>query len=1516
MKTGSVGLKAVVAALTLVRSAADAQFELSSRPRDLVLEFLREYSSAEALPRATLEPNAEVEGLFSRARDAADRQDFKLAVDCLQRIIEMPQPGLVNIDTDATSVPEAAAASGRLAESARVRALRELSALPVAARDVYELLYGPIARRLVEAAVRDFDVAALERVVSDYPHTSAAVEAFDRLIALKLDEGAAAEALALLDDLAAYRPESANLSRTRFRRAVGLGLLGREREALELLAGIASDGERAPLTADTLTRIRKHRTMDGSTDYEASIHRADFSLMGDMPDYTAKVDQSPVWRFLTAERNRRVWSHVLMAREAWELPLPLVPSLALNGDVLYVRTTEGCAALDTANLAPRWVWRAPASSAAPTWGGMSDAAGLMLTWVTRWQADYIGSCVSVTDDHVFVIQRQPTWNLAFQSIFRWQFGMQPQESEDSILTDLLGGDPVRFVALDARTGREAWSLDGSASTGPFAQARFLGPPLVVDRHIWLPVSQGRDLACAVVDPNDGQLVDRIHLCSVSTLGQPRGRALYLAERGNHVLIQTGYGLLMCVDAASRKPRWASRYNDGDYTIWQQRTDQLEGRMGWLPSPPVIAGDVVLNAPVDFNALLAHDLRTGAIRWQVPVGAHQYIIAADAVSFWLGGGTVSRLSLLDGRTLWTSSAPSSGHSDRRGIDHPIGRIIKCGQRLIIPQASGLTFLSAETGDVLETTSVLERPPGTIVSLGESLLSVDPDQVRLFTDMARAMHLARNRAAADPGDVDASLRLAWMEWLAGDARAAWERTEHLTAKMTDKFPSDPSSSATGAPNSLAGSRMDSWSRLRKACVLELSRQSDTPSTRLELATKALELADSEADAREAAWALAEAQLAAGQGLHAFQTAWNACTAHETSGAHRSSSSASLAGSNRQRLSRLLAGMDDGVRQQGRLWAEKVASDAAARAERARRITIASEVSEAERDLAQMELGSTLTQLENIARLRLRDTGSAVACLILGHIARTERRFEAAEQAFLTAQGLEESPRVTAEALIGLCELYQSDLPQPVLCRQTLMALNQRFAAMPVPSGDGRTTVGDWVRRSQSEWRTFLASAPADQGPLRVMREGEAHVFGASEDVQMLRAGHHGADAQWNAVVFLAEGRRLIARRLDNAAAVWSTDLRMPGRFRSEWSEEREPDAWLTWDGDARGTVLIAVNRDGFHAVGALSGKRLWSCPFDLPPLETSMTTAAGWRLAVAGPQGVACLRSWNTIAMLDPMDGQEVWRTEVPDVLVGLRRKSAHILASNHDLSRLYAFDAATGELLGHTIFRPSDGETPALSPLVFDDYVVGRIAAPTSNTVAAFLHGSGEPVWSFQRPTIRNIFDVSDTEVLIVQSDRRLTLIDVASGEIIFDVAFPGEVIKDSFIMEGVLAVLHDPRPESANYAMLTALDRRQGSVLWTQPGVILTSIPKDVWQRFGETIPLLTEVDDPRRRQYNPVVLTTLDVHSGKPVGSPLVLLPKDSRERPTGQMEMRSGRLLVMTTAGIRVFDVGPVEEQAKSKR
>ncbi|GDY11285.1 hypothetical protein LBMAG53_01620 [Planctomycetota bacterium] len=203
-----------------------------------------------------------------------------------------------------------------------------------------------------------------------------------------------------------------------------------------------------------------------------------------------------------------------------------------------------------------------------------------------------------------------------------------------------GGDGSDLVALDATSGAVQWRIGGASAAGDdlFKTACVLAPPAVDGDAAQVLLVQGGSYHLAAVAVSDGALRWSVELGPVPGLDGELGTwqaartADWLTRRGSMpaltddlVVVCTNAGLVAAVER-SGQPRWATRYASttaGDPGSRPPSLADLTYLMEVARSPmatpvaPIIAAGRVVVSPTDSDRLLAFDLNSGRLLWDVP-----------------------------------------------------------------------------------------------------------------------------------------------------------------------------------------------------------------------------------------------------------------------------------------------------------------------------------------------------------------------------------------------------------------------------------------------------------------------------------------------------------------------------------------------------------------------------------------------------------------------------------------------------------------------------------------------------------------------------------------------------------------------------------------------------------------------------------------------------------------------------------------------------------------------------------
>ncbi|MHC4066177.1 MAG: outer membrane protein assembly factor BamB family protein, partial [Planctomycetota bacterium] len=812
-------------------------------------EVVAQQSPLSGAEQATIEESAPINNLIKRARQGIERRDWKLAIDSLQRIIDDPQPVLLE-------------RSPRLYESARRYAVRRLAELPPDGLAAYRILNDGRARAGLERAVAEHDADGLRQVVHRYLLTGYGDNAAEVLASWLLDEGRSAEALGLLDEIVEFcRDSDVPTGSVAARRAVALAMMGQGTSAAALAARASKQ-----LSEDVGSQLERlvGDLVDGAgpgAAVPAGQQGGTWPILGGggdrrgaMPAVTPTLLAEVPWRRALPDARPEDWTDYLGKWD--ETRIPPVSHVVVSEGRLLVKGPRRCAAIDLESFDLLWEGEPEVEGIAERYmrrmlgGGLRQVEGKVASdHRERLLHDYVGGSLSAVGGLLFSVERSGGGRYfdgdgVFQRM--GQRILVPRRLAglgSSVGEDLLVGN--RLVAYDAAIGAVRWQRGRSADpSDPLYGVEFLSPPIAVSEELWVPALLNDDLYVVVLDPATGETIHRIMLCTPPTGTVQTNEALWPVVGGGSVYVPTGQGLLFALRVSDYSPLWAARYERGEASRWRGTGI---GPHYWLSSPPIVSGPLVLLAPTDADQLLAFDRRSGELRWSVSRGDHRYLIAADGDNVWVGGERVSCLSAQDGSTIWTGPLLES-----------TGRAILSGGRMYVPTAGGLVALGAAEGEVIsETPMPPGHPPlGNLLALPDGLISVDAYEVRKYPDLDQAY--ARTVAAheADPAGPTTAIRLAWMELLRGAPQQALVALDQ--AEVGD---------------SVAGRRRgDQLAHLRAEALIALSTRAGTgPEEAITYLGRALDHATVDEDVVRAGLALGRHLERAGRFEDAYRYLW---------------------------------------------------------------------------------------------------------------------------------------------------------------------------------------------------------------------------------------------------------------------------------------------------------------------------------------------------------------------------------------------------------------------------------------------------------------------------------------------------------------------------------------------------------------------------------------------------------------------------------------------------------------------
>ena len=1069
---------------------------------------------------------------------------------------------------------------------------------------------------------------------------------------------------------------------------------------------------------------------------------------------------------------------------------------------------------------------------------------------------------------------------------------------------------TRLVAHDVETGRVRWQRGRTGhSDDPLSNVRFQSVPVAAGEALWVPFLRQGDLNVAVLDPEDGALLRTVLLCSLGRSTVPTGYALQPALADGILYVPTGQGALFAVDTGDYTIRWATQL---DSVSDERRASSRDERGGWLWSPPVVSGGLVLLPPRERDELMAFAAATGEFKWSASRGDALYIIAADKRHVWLGGHRVSCLSLSNGEVIWSAD-----------IEAPLtGRGVLSGELVYMPTADGLLSVRAATGKVLgyAPAPVSHGPLGNLLCLDDAMFSINPSSIWKYPDIERTYRLTLEEHQATPSDLVVSVRLAWLEMLRGHPHRAYEVLEAIPPVVLE--------SDAGRAEDVAHVRIEALLRIadasgaRRYANAELLR-------RLEQANQT---APNAMDRLRCTLAVAGLLRTMGRSAEAYHRLWQLGISSDSnqvvpSGNHVGEMARFSVG---RRLREVAHNLSD--EQQSQLDEYTLAET----------IAIAKELGSGARCLGER------ARLRAIADLRAPGATAQRALIELASYHAAGARYEQAEQLYRESIRLGSQPALTADSLIRLCRLYtegaSAGLGLGGALASGLDELESRFGSEEMPEAalemeelSGQVCfnglVADWVQQIRSN---FSPTEPGEHSltaadvPVQLTGElawslepqespGVPGRQPARADVErVVDFGEQASEVLVDRMIVYGPDDVLTCHRIDDGEVLWKAPLRLPDTFADEalikWLEGED----IPRRAVAEGQTAVFNGRGGLFAFGLATGRRIWVRPHEVEreprdPLNRDLAMAAGSGALVAMPKA-------GQLTLMRMLDGSTVWERD----LVGERVEHVWMLGErvvtvDGPLQRVHLFDRVDGRLIKRVFFEQPDPENLLVSLVNSGDVLCGPTVIDDSEGVLCVDVTNGGAAWRRQlsKPLV-HIFRPEDGYLGLGLLGGDVQIVDASSGELVVERRVSGAhgVIRGTLVA-GTLLVQYYTLHTGIRSFEVAALDVATDTELWRRGDLVpLWRIGRPL-RVDGGRIPALIQTDEPGAGNRKSVHVAMIDVRSGLRVGAEVKLRSVDELGKFNGDFELYpvAGMAVVGTDTGIHALRMGSATEQTEGE-
>ncbi len=741
---------------------------------------------------------------LERGRELARAQQWEKMCDVLQRVIEgdpriFPdlKPELLYAAVHSTD--------GEVYRPAREVCLLELARLPPEGLATYRSLYDRAARDAFEAAAAETTIeerlAGYAAVYEPYLVSSYGDDALEAAADLNLALGRHDEALAQLRRLLDVYPKdtdrdlpmalakaaycAARLGNGEIRAALLDRLLTDHAEARIRIEGAALPARDLP--AHAALAMRRSGADPSGDDWPCALGNPAGTGVGeDLPD---TLPPGPLWRFGLHERDAR-----LVARNGHWVPdkrdrapspepgtrtskecaraYPAVRPIVVDGVVYYKDGREVVARLassgalvhvleffsDQKMLALRHDEPMPVGWVRPGAGGRNAATSAITEEIYRY-LDYGGHTVAATRDHLVTVAWQgaapahyitgpgrPDPRPSLLAVYKRDEGKTHWvwDSTPDLCSLAIRADPVLFAA---------WKRDWIAHQ--FVQ--FLGPGLIRDGVLYTLAQEpdsGFGVALWAFRVEDGRVLFRtqLHRRDEAERALPAGAALAVA--GGVVYALTGAGVVAAVDAlAPGRIKWIRRY---------PRSIESGGAGGRVPTlrqrlaynDPIVAGGLVLCAPVDGKSFFAIDADTGRLVWEMPLsretGTVQHVLGVGGGALVLAGSdSVVAVEVATGKRRWGPHLLQDVSAFGRGFLGP--RYAYVPTRLPRMNSTRIQRYEIATGAMAPPLRFDVERLGNLLSVGGRLIVANDEEILCFST-PEAERGRLDRRGGDPAAID--------------------------------------------------------------------------------------------------------------------------------------------------------------------------------------------------------------------------------------------------------------------------------------------------------------------------------------------------------------------------------------------------------------------------------------------------------------------------------------------------------------------------------------------------------------------------------------------------------------------------------------------------------------------------------------------------------------------------------------------------------------------------------------------
>ena len=769
-------------------------------------------AGADGTEEGTKKKTFQKDGIDQRAPAIREHQSL---LDSAQSRLELGQyPEAVEILQNILDQSAESVIQGEDGEYRSVRWLthRRISLLPDQAREFYEKTYGPLAQKMLDDAYRSSDFFKIREVAERYFHTPAGYEAANRIAAYHVDRGefaVAATWYVRLENTTA-RFVSDPLWKLKVGEVYRQAALN-ERE-LSSPVSISEEDRRElqrRLPGHSLEQVReqwKRYLQEYNPPLADWLFPGGSARRNGIPQGTAPLLMSDWQQGMTEHpRVRQQLSQLLEELEIDRSPIIPMMQPVTVGKRVVVRTLEGLKAIDVET--GQLVWEShekysPAMLLAGNSSSRQDNLNGVINIQVRLARGFGGigwlngansfnagqhpltsllfrngvhGTLSSDGERVFVIER----NAILSRLFPGQY----YNSLNLSSNDLYRRDwkSNRLTAYDLETGREVWHLGGTQMNEPIdpplAGTFFFGPAFTDEGELFVIGEKDNALHVYCLESATGKILwSRLLAYTDAPIERDLGRRWWASQPAyaEGVLVcPTNLGLLVGIDRQSHDILWVSRYLPRKVASQSQRFQRrvngfamsnvgsLKDR--WFATPPIIAGQTVIYAPLEEPTLLGFRLCDGEELWRntglqqglYPLGTYK----TDLIV--VNKEDITGYDINTGEETWAVPFASFASQVDGAKQMPCGRGLIVGNQVMLPFGQReIWFFDLDKKEFTSRTHVEESRLrlGNLVMAHGKLISAGPETIAMFQPRQLVEQKIVQRLQENPQDAWALMKQA--------------------------------------------------------------------------------------------------------------------------------------------------------------------------------------------------------------------------------------------------------------------------------------------------------------------------------------------------------------------------------------------------------------------------------------------------------------------------------------------------------------------------------------------------------------------------------------------------------------------------------------------------------------------------------------------------------------------------------------------------------------------------------------